>query len=94
MIFYIPKQKGLSGEQLIGIICGTTAVFFIVLYIIILFNKEKIYFIENDNDIQWYKILFPPSADEIRSDYKLVQQENNNEHHDSPNDDSDLEFWL
>lgn len=41
MMVEIPMQKGLKGEQLIGITCGSASVIFTVLYIIITIYKKR-----------------------------------------------------
>ena len=92
MSFYIVKRKGLTGEQLIGVTCGSVAVFFIILYIMIIINRQKVHHNEN-----WYKLVISSesgSKSEITEEYKEVGRENNDENDESYNEDSELDFWL
>lgn len=89
MIISIPKRKGLTGEQLIGIVCGSVAVFFIILYAIIsIANRKRIH--DNEN---WYKVVFS-SDPELSNEYQQIEPENNDEELESTNEEIDINFWL
>lgn len=90
-ILYIPidinKKKTISKEQLIGIVCGTTSVFFLILCIIINIIRKKRYLTNYlDYDIS-------DESDDIKSEphNDLPQKEQNN---DSDNSTRDLDFWI
>ena len=94
MNLYIGRRKGLTGEQLIGITCGSAAVFFIILYIIILINWKKIYNV--DFTIKWYKVICSSSSSSsgMPKEYQQIQIKTHEEYSKSMDDDSDLDFWL
>lgn len=90
MTIYISKRKGLTGEKLIGVTCGSVAVFFIILYIIIIMSRKKV-----SNNESWYKIICSSESEsEMLNEYQQVQPINSSEAQKSANDDSDLDFWL
>lgn len=82
------KKKAISKEQLIGIVCGCTAAFFLILYIIIfIFKKKRKYLLSNDD------YSFSISDENIEN--TKINKESQNQNIQSPSDnENDLDFWL
>lgn len=79
-----PKHK-ITGDQLIGITCGSASVFFIILTAIILIVRKK-------NKIITYSD-FSISSFEVTDENKDVKVEDIKKcNYDS--DESDLDFWI
>ena len=91
LIIEIKKRKGPTGEQLIGISCGSSAVFFIFLFIIITIYRKM----ANIKNFEFnYSYSTSSSSGAFIKAKDLINEVQNNQVDDSNNDESDLDFWL
>lgn len=93
IIIYISQLKRLTGEQLIGIVCGSTAVIFIALYIIItIYRRKKLMKTENENS---YSISssFKEYIKKEEKENEMLQADDCNGSQ-STDEDSDIDFWI
>lgn len=92
---YIPfliRKARITAEQLIGIVCGTTAIFFFILYIIIrIVNKSY-----KQNDNLYWTILgeFIDDLDKGKENLKSQERDLSNDDKNEDSSDYDLDFWI
>ena len=93
LIIDIAKKRGLTGEQLIRVTCGSAAVFFIFLYIIITIYKKKTHrYIDIDVS---YSLSSEINTDKAEcKEFIQEQREENCDNEKSSNDESDFSFWI
>ncbi|KAK8886567.1 hypothetical protein M9Y10_042031 [Tritrichomonas musculus] len=91
IIINISKRKGITREQLIGIICGSSAVFFIILYTIIAIYRKMTY-VNIENEISF---SFSYSSEELyKKQFSNENQPDENKKQQKSEDDADVDFWL
>lgn len=82
------KKRKISPEQLIGIVCGSVSVVFLILAIIILVIR-KMY--ENKFVYDDFSFSSDYDEEECEKEQEIMQ---NNANNISDNDKSDIDFWL
>ena len=81
---YVFKKKTISREQLIGVVCGSTSIFFLIIGIIIIASREK--------KKEYNDFVCDYSEDEKRAKNKeSIKNELSVSNYSS---DDDLNFWL
>lgn len=91
IIINISKRKGITREQLIGIICGSSAFFFIILYTIIAIYRKMTY-VNIENEISF---SFSYSSEELyKKQFSNENQPDENKKQQKSDYDADVDFWL
>ena len=88
------KKRIISPEQLIGVTCGSTAIFFFILFIIIKIVRKNVI----KNNFSYYALFLDDINDQkkdiiITNENKQVSK-NLQDEKDSSSADEDMDFWL
>lgn len=82
------KKKKLSPESLIGIVCGTTSIFFLILYIVIFSIRKKTKVMSKSD----YEYSF--SSDDKENTEVCENKTNIIIRNDQDSNDLDIDFWM